>query len=211
MSYYLNLKPTKEIIDELEKNVWMNKEQISRVLNESKHKLLMMCMSDNTIDNLSKLEQQIINNLMLINTTLEASAIYDVKSRYEENENNSVWYCGWRFADWQRNLNSKEELDEYMQRTVEKFLILAVIVRTPDYFEEKERDKFYDKWNDINDDIDGYIEFMAEQMQYQVIDKLKEFIETNKENDILDNVEDDDSDNDEPQNIQEDEDREIGK
>jgi hypothetical protein len=207
MSYYLNLKPTKEIIDELEKTVWLNKEQISRVLNESKHKLLMMCMSDNSIDNLSKLEQQIINNLMLIKSALEASAIYDVKSRYEENENNSVWYCGWRFADWETNLNSKEELEEYIQRTVESFLILGVIVRTPDYFEEKERDKFYDKWNDINDNIDGYVEFMTEQMQYQVIDKMKEFIEEDKENEI----EDDDSDNDIPQNTLENEDKEIGK
>lgn len=178
MSYYLNLHPTKEAIDKLKNSTWINKEAALSMQNESKRSILLTCLSDNDINNHHKIGSFLTMSLKSITNTLKAEAIHNAIGRYNE-EKGELWYCGWQYSQWEENFNTEEGIEKYIQDTVEHLLILAIIVKTPDYFENSER--FYDKWNEINEKIDGFIEVIYEQMNYWIINELKEFIEKDED------------------------------
>ena len=49
----------------------------------------------------------------------------------------------------------------------------ADIVKTADWYSEEE--KFYQKWNAVKSEIDGFIEIITELAIHEIIDDLKEF------------------------------------
>lgn len=195
MSYYLNLKPTKEAIENLKKDVWLKKENIDALIAETRHKILIQCLSDNSIDDIAKLSRELTFALKNINIGLKSKAVLSAIDRYEEGD---LYYNGWQYSSWGDNMYSDEDINYTLQSAIEDLLVLAIVAKA-DYFDDNE--KFYEKWNKINERIDGYIEVMSEQATYQIINELKDFIEKEEDNVILD----DDSDNDIPQNTQDDE------
>lgn len=178
MGHYLNLKPTKEAIEELKKSTWMNEDSIQSMLNESRHQILVLCLLNNTLEDIHKVERSLKFYLEAIKNVLNGDAVLSAVNRYNE-EKGELYYCGLEYTNWEENIYSKEELSNTIQRVIEKLLILAIVVKTPDYFGDSER--FYEKWNEINEEVDDFIEVISKQMNYQIISQLKEFIEKNEE------------------------------
>ena len=96
---------------------------------------------------------------------LEKESAYE---RWNSDENKELWYCGWEFAR-----PSSFDADELMKHYLEDFVIFTDVIKTPDYFENSE--KFFDKVNELNEKLSGFIECYSDLCIHDIIDELDEY------------------------------------
>lgn len=164
MGYSIYFKPTEEAIEEY--NTREVKSWFDSTL-KYKSELLILCLQDNSNKPVMELVYQIRDKLKCIAKDIEMrqkkSAIDDF---YNEGE---FGYHGWQYSHDECNF----DLDDMIDREGERLLLLAKVIPTPDYFAECE--KFYQKWNEINNIINGFMEIVQEIVVYDIMHDFREY------------------------------------
>ena len=174
MSYYRTFLPTKEAVDDLRKCIYKSSKYD---LSSLKVELRTYCMYDHDISDIRPVMEHI--KFLLNSMKFDIMSIcheYAVE-RYEEDEDKTIWYCGWKYSH--QECESDEE--STMNYAVENLVNLSCVVKTPDWFDENE--KFCDKLREVDDIIEYFIDDISYCGDYEVMDKLKEFDITEKEDD----------------------------
>lgn len=171
MGYSVTFKPTEEAIskikpwnaDRKDDNMFFKND----LLYESKMDILLYCLADHSSEGSYNLVRDLGFKLKYImNLTYDETKEWCYRTWKNDGE---ITFYGWRY--------SKEEcgIDEewLYKNTIEKLLILSKIVKTPDYFDENER--FFEKVQEICDEIDGYAECLNEINDFKIIELFREF------------------------------------
>ena len=163
MSFYRVLKPTKEAIEaKLPKPHVCGHEDI-------KQNLMANCMVPTDI---IKARKEIEFNLNFIYGDILNEVKADAIEQFEKN--GEIAYCGWTYSHEYPDFT----IDETKENTTSQLAILKSIVRTPDYFEEK--DKFFEKLNDITEIVDCFVDNCYDIARYEIIEMFRDFDVTHK-------------------------------
>ena len=159
MSYYAVFKPKKEQLDELyscdEKTV---KSQIS----DAERTLKKICLKDTEGKDVSR---NIEIYLRFIEKAIESDINQMIKDNF--NEDNEFWFCGWEYAR-----ESQLDYERVFNGYIENLSILAEIVKTPDYFEDRE--KFDEKVNAIQEELEGFEDFIYTEYRHKLCEQFKD-------------------------------------
>ena len=146
MGYQVTFAPTEEKMEQYKP---YNEKRSESNVDNYKYELISFCMN-----NTDQSTYQVIKHIRFMLECMYRAVEQDEKERayfrWKEDEEHHLWYCGWEFAH-DTSINKEELIND----TVESLFILTNLVKTPDYFEA--HDKFFTKYRDIVEDIDGFI------------------------------------------------------
>ena len=183
MGYQITFRPPKEFVDK-ELKTRAGSMDMSDNIRDLKIEIMTFCMKPNekfTSNNINKLSYhlRLLYNMIRTNTFDRAVKLFESEGE--------IWYCGWNFS----HEECEWDLEEIISQQIENFIILKELVNTPDWFDERE--KFYEKINDIKSEISGFEEICEEIAIYEVMNMLRKFNVSN-EPDEFDEVSDEVSD-----------------
>ena len=152
---------------------WNGERPKESLVNSFKYELISYCMKhhDESVSNIIK---QLGFYLRCLANAVEEEEKHNAYFRWKEDKDHELWYCGWEFSH-----EARHDKDEIMQDTVERLFIFADLVETPSYFDQHEN--FLTKLHDVEEDIDGFVEFMQEITIHDIINDLDEFKKTDEE------------------------------
>ena len=164
MGYQVVFVPPEEKMKAYETFV---KNDLSELLQSQIIELVHYCMKDRT-EYIHSMSRQIKNSLKSIKTIVFNSEKKSAYERWKEDEDHELWYSGWEYSK-----PPTFELNNIIDDTTETLLMYADVIKTADWYSEEE--KFYQKWNAVKSEIDGFIEIITELAVHEIIDDLKEF------------------------------------
>lgn len=159
MSYYAVFKPTKEQLDELYS---CDEKTVQSEIREAERTLKKLCLKDTEGKDISR---SIEFYLRMIEKAIEADVNQIVKNTF--NDEGEFWFCGWEYAR-----ESQIDYDRVYNCYVENLSILAEIVKTPDYFDDRE--KFDEKVNAIQEELDGFEDLVYTEYRHKLCEKFKD-------------------------------------
>ena len=164
MSYQVTFAPTAEKMEQYKP---YNEKRSESNVDVYKYELISFCMK-----NKDSSTYQVIKHIKLMLECMYKAVEQDEKEsayfNWKENKDHQLWYCGWAFS---RDTSLNKE--DVINNTVERLFILANIVETPSYFEANE--DFHTKYQDISENIDGFIECISDIVIHNIINDLDEF------------------------------------
>lgn len=172
MSYYAIFKPTKEAIDKVKEKDPLSYRQsdAQNLRKELEIELLMLCMkgSEDTVRNVMF---AISTRLNMLKSIAIHQCITAACEQFESDENNEITYCGWdkarRYCDW----TDKDSID----RVTETLLMHALVIPTKDYYDSKESEMFYEKWNTVKEEIEGFSESIYDWYVFEIMEQLVDY------------------------------------
>lgn len=172
MSYYAIFKPTKEAIDKVkEKDPLSYRQDDSENLKkEMEMELLMLCMkgSEDTVRNVMF---AISTRLNMLKSIAIHQCIESACKQFESDDKHEITYCGWdkshRYCDW----TDQDSID----RVTETLLMHALVIPTKDYYDSKENEMFYEKWNTVKEEIDGFSESIYDWYIFEIMEQLVDY------------------------------------
>lgn len=165
MGYQVTFTPTEEKMEEYKKKPTFG--SYYKSIDGYKKEIFSYCMKP-TEDAPAVIQSKLNALLTYLNQLIKEDERQNAYDRWESDENHELWYCGWQFAK-----DSSITEEELINNTIDNLFLFVDIVKTPDYFDEHE--KFYDKLNDVNNEIDGFIECAQEIIIHEIIDDLEPF------------------------------------
>ena len=166
MSYTATFKPTKEFMDDFEKKSFILKNE-KEYENETRVELLCYCMRDwDEKETFKKVYDHIKFDLTYLNSVVKSCVRNESVKEYKED--GEVYFNGWTYAKDECDF----DYDDIFLNTI-KSLMLLKQVQTPDFFEDS--DKHYDKRNEIERELDGFVECCAEIANFEIMNEMKEF------------------------------------
>lgn len=163
MGYQITFLPTEEKMQE-----YKPYNELSKVeLEPTKYEIMSYCMKKHDDSVFSKVKY-LKNTLTFLANQVEQYEKQNAYYRWKSDENHWLWYCGWEFAR-----ECSFDKDDMIERHVKDLLVLSDIVETPDYFENSE--KFYRKLEEVDENIDGFVEIMSDYYIHEIIKDLDEF------------------------------------
>lgn len=177
MSYEITFKPTEEAMKKY-KPWTKDGEKRESFLKYYKRELLSYCLKPHTTLNTITITKDIENIVNSIAWTVDNDTMYDAYERWKNDENNELYYCGWKFSR-----PCQFDKDKVIENNVDELTLFADVIPTTDFFENEE--KFYDKVNRINNIIDELVEILTEIKIHQIIEELRDFEVKYDENDII--------------------------
>lgn len=189
MGYEKFLKLTKEAIEELRKYATRSNENLSE---ESKQELCVYCMLDHSKESIRTVMNDISRNLRYIEYAIRSEVYRDVVKRCED-DNNELVFCGWEYSRDEPDL----EISEHMPSVLKTLAMLAIVVKTPDYF--KDQELFYEKMNDITSEIEGFCDTCVTSTDFEIINKLAEMGIV--DNDDYEDLVDENNDSDDAEDV----------
>lgn len=166
MSYYRTFSPSEEKMEELRK---IARKSLHNDLEDMKIELQMYCLLEHNPNDISNVIKHIRFTLNCMKWLIREECYGYAVNRYDTEEDKSVWYCGWKYSHGECEV----EVDKVTNMVVENLVRLAVVVKSPDWFDDNE--KFYEKIRSISDDLDYFHDEMSEYYDYEVMNELKEF------------------------------------
>lgn len=165
MRDYYTYKPTEEV---------MKKYKIERPVNSTDYALqirsYLLKPHEDTAEVIKDLRFKLQMWLYTLRTLCN-KAVYD---QYAEDNEVEFVVSGGYINDWL-------DENELLETMLKKLVLLADVVRTPDYFEEGEQ--FYEKLNEVDGELDYIKDEAVAFYDAQIRDELKEFIVTETVND----------------------------
>jgi len=165
MGYERSFVPAEEAIEEFRRNV----SHLSDACDNFKIELKTYCMLDHSEDKMSDVLFKIKYYLNGIRYDTRSECYRIAVEQYEEH--GSVWFCGWEHAHEAPDC----DYNDVFRYAMEKLVILACVVKTPDWFDESE--KFYEKLNEIDSVIEYFCDEVTTVIDYEIMDKLKDYEE----------------------------------
>lgn len=166
MGYQITFTPTEEKMNSYKP--WNNMVNHEENIRNEKRTLISFCLKDNSDKDTRKIAQTIGFTLRLLASLVEQDEKKKAYERWKNEENKELWYCGWEYSH-----ECRFEKDEVIENTIDRLTILADVVKTADYFDDGE--KFSQKWTEISEEVDGFVEMMSEYFIHQIIEDLREF------------------------------------
>ena len=166
MSYQITFIPSEEKMETYKPYNNRPIDSLDSSVNYFKYELLHYCMT--TEETSSNIIKHIVYLLKCLITAIEQEEKTNLYFRWKNNEKHEVWFCGWEFSR-----ECTHDIDEILENCTENLMILASMVKTPNYFTE--HDNFNIKYNDIKEDVEGFIELVQECVIHKFINDLKEF------------------------------------
>ncbi len=163
MSHYEIFKPKKEELDEL-----YTCDKADDFVYDDERDILMFCLQNDGYTQVRTLNVM----LTLLRKHLEWQVNNDIKSDFEDHEDFA--FSGWEFAR-----PTEVDIDEIYQQELTQFSILAFVVKTPDYFQN--RDTFEEKVQAINEQLDYFKESMITNYKHSLCEKFKDSNITDKD------------------------------
>lgn len=171
MSYYATFKPSQEAIDTLrEKDPFSYKKEdgSDALKKEMELELLTLCMKG-TEDNIHSVIFNISTRLQVLRNITIHKCIQSACKQFENEK--QIQYCGWdkarRTCDWTDV--------EIIDRTLEKLLMYTLIIPTKDFYKNDEKDYFYEKWNDVKEEITEFSEFIYDWYVFEIMEQLVDY------------------------------------
>lgn len=132
-----------------------------RDIRDIKLEILLYCLK-NTEDSDRNAIQKLGIHLDYFKYLLEDSVKKEKEKEFEKNK--ELYFRGWQYSH-----ESDFNEDDLFKGTLEKLLVLKLAVPNADYYDEQE--KFYEKWNEINRELDSFEELTYEIMNHKYIEK----------------------------------------
>lgn len=170
MGYQVTFAPTEEKMNQYRPH---NEKCSESMVDNYKYELISLCMKNKDSSTYQTIKQ-IKYLLECIYKMVERDEKESAYFRWKEDEDHQLWYCGWEFAQ-DTSLNKEDVINN----TTEKLFILANLVETPDYFEAQEN--FNTKYQDVSEDVNGFIECVSDIVIHDIINELDEFRLKNEE------------------------------
>lgn len=177
MGYERSFMPTEEAIEEFRRNMSHSSDSHDNF----KIELKTYCMLDHSGDEMSDVLLKIKYYLNGIRYYMRNECYRIVVEQYEEH--GTVWFCGWEHS----HAGPDCDYDDVFRYVIEKLVILACVVKTPDWFDDSE--KFYEKLNEIDSVLEYFSDEVAIIINYEIMDKLKDYEETDEVEDEKADVE----------------------
>lgn len=163
MGYQITFLPTEEKMQG-----YKPYNELSKVeLEPTKYEIMSYCMKKHNESVFSKVKY-LKNTLTFLANQVEQYEKQNAYYRWKSDENHWLWYCGWEFAR-----ECQFDKDDVIERHVKDLLVLSDIVETPDYFENSEN--FYKKLEEVDENIDGFVEIMSDYYIHEIIKDLDDF------------------------------------
>ena len=169
MGYQVTFKPSAEKMEEYKP--WTNKFGTNTYQSQTKKtraELIAYCMKRHDDKTFTKIYDDISFYLRMLKESERTDTRIDAYNRWNDDENKELWYCGWQFSR-----PCEFDIDDVVDNAIEDLVMFTDIIQTPDYFENSE--KFYDKYNEIVQKVDGFIELINEITIHEIIEDLDEF------------------------------------
>lgn len=161
MSYYKTFVPPKEAMDKYKASV-VDFSDLIRL------QTITSCMEKTEKDNIYNAYAELKKNLESIDFAVKNEVFKNVYEQYEKE--GKVWFCGWQYSH--DNYLDKEDI---MAHTLKQLAVLKMVVKTPDYFDERE--KFDKKLYDVEEIIDDLKDALHDCWIYKVIEDLEPYAE----------------------------------
>ena len=171
MGYQVTFTPTEEAMAKYKP--WKEERPNDSHTDTFKFELVSYCMKKHE-EGSSQILQHIKFLLRCLDNAVRDEENTNAYFRWKDDEKHELWYCGWEFSH-----ESYVDKDTTMNNTAESLFILTDIVETPSYFDNHEQ--FFTKYNDIVEDIDGFIDAMRECAIHDIINDLDEYKVKNEE------------------------------
>lgn len=171
MSYYATFKPTAEAMETLKaKDTFSCKKEteIDALKQEMELELLTLCMKG-TEDSV----HSVIFNISTRLQVLKSIAVHKcIQAAYDQfTTEKEVQYCGWdkshRKCDW----TDVGTID----RTIENLLMYVLVIPTKDFYKLDEKDHFYEKWNNVKEEITEFSEFIYDWYVFEIMEQLVDY------------------------------------
>lgn len=159
MGYSVYYKPPKEMVDELKSSA-----DVESTYSLIKSEIIKTCMEN--IENIFQFQTIINRCLKNIYNISKTDAEMVAYSQFQED--GEIGFYGWdkaRDSIW-------EDINELYKVNYNSLFIIA-IVKTPDFFTEK--DKYYEKYEEICEIIDGLYDSCFTYAQRELMEKFKEY------------------------------------
>lgn len=170
MSYYATFKPTAEAMETLKaKDTFTHKREteIDALKQEMELELLTLCMRG-TDDSVHSVIFNISTRLQVLKSIAIHKCIQAAYDQFQTEE--KLYYCGWdkshRECDWTDV--------EIIDRTIENLLMYVLIIPTKDFYKHDEKDHFYEKWNNVKEEITEFSEFIHDWYVFEIMESLVE-------------------------------------
>ena len=174
MGYEIRFVPTEEKMNSYKPWNGYEAEKRGKTIKNYERDLISYCLKDNSDKSTVKIAETIEFNLRMLYGLIEQDEKYNAYKRWKEDEEHMLWYCGWEYSH-----NASYDLDSITESTTDRLVILADVVKTPDYFDDGER--FSEKWTEVSENVTGYTDMCRELVIHDIIDDLKEFKDTGEE------------------------------
>lgn len=165
MSYQVTFAPTEEKMKEYN-TYHVSDEEMQTIIDSEKRLLIITCMKE-SIDDFSTIIV-LKNHIDQIYSLIENHTKSMTYQRWKNDTNHKVYFTGWHLAN-----DSYISKDECIKMLLDKLFLLACIVKTPDYFDDRE--KFYAKLSSIGESIDEFIDDTYTTVTKNIVNDLNEF------------------------------------
>lgn len=159
MSYSVTFKPPKEAVEKY------NIQPSFSAKTEWKLEILAYCLKPHE-ESTSIIISFLKSYLTCWYNDIVKTTKKDVYDEYVAD--NEITFYGYEFSRGASNVK-----DELIKNILEKLIILADVISTPDYFESQE--KFYDKLNDINEELTYFEEESIDIVKHEIMNDLSEY------------------------------------
>lgn len=165
MGYDLTIKVKYENLDSKFKCNYKNDVNINDYIHESKMDIISYCMKDHSEDSFTAVYKTLKFKIDYLIQSIEE----DYKSFIEASikDEGEIYFRGWQYAG--DNCN-EIDLDSLKKNTLETLLMLALNVKTPDYFDEHEL--FYEKYNNIDSAL-SFDDMVEDSIAHEFINMYK--------------------------------------
>lgn len=172
MGYTAVYKPSQEWMDENIKpwNYGKKSNNNDNYVEDLKLQLSIYCMKKAKNDVFSDYDiiKEIRGKLQMIESYSVDEVRRNLYARWENDEDKELYFCGWEWSKEEPDL-SKED---HYKFTLERLVLLKTLVDTPDYFDKS--DKFYEKYNEVTENVNDFAESIYTCIEWEFIDKMKE-------------------------------------
>ena len=152
-------KPTKEAIAEVRKNAFRSDDNS---MMKYKGEVCAYCMLDHSNESIYSVINKLHGYLSMLNLSTRGITYKNIADECERD--GDIEFCGYGYSNHYPDRN----VDDAIESSLMSLLMLTLVVKTPDFFDEGE--KFYEKHEEVMSVIDGFCETCAECVNFEVID-----------------------------------------
>ena len=170
MSYYAVFKPTQEAMDKLKEQdpLSYRKDGVSNLKKELEMELLMLCMKGSE-DSVHNVMFDVTTRLRMLKDIAIHECIQNACKKFEKEQ--ELYWSGWdktrRYCDW----TAESTLDN----TAENLIMQTLIIPTKDYYSDGEHELFYQKWNDVKEQIEEFSESIYTWYIFEIMEQLVDY------------------------------------
>lgn len=158
MGYEVSLIKPQELDSKFKSTFHYSDKELEEEIESAKLELIIYCMQSHEVPKIKDLRFR-INMLILL---LEEQSKKNIEHMMSPDNEEEAWLCGWQYS---KECDFTKE--DIINMLLKDLTILAYLVKTPDYFEERE--KFYEKLNQIEEALSEIDSNISEIMNHELI------------------------------------------